>query len=261
KAGGTAFALFEIDSGGLDLLRVTGASASTAGAYSLHIFVAGDANQDGTVNGNDAAIVAAALGTSAGQPGYVAAADADQSGTIDAFDGQLLAQDLGFIEVQPPSVTASQALTHVNRNVVVDLAPLATDPQGEQVFFNVIGADHGTATLDPDGHTVTFVPDTGYSGPADFQYEAADQHARSAPATVSVNVSAAPLVRLDFAERAPRLDIGSTVQMTVVADYADETGVVLTGSDVTFQVSNTTVATVSPSGMLNALNDGTTVLS
>ena len=62
--GGTSFALFSVDRDGLQLLDVTGRDAGTAGAYSLHVFVAGDANQDANVDGLDSAIVTQALGSS-----------------------------------------------------------------------------------------------------------------------------------------------------------------------------------------------------
>src|SRR5262249_13053961 len=73
--GGSAFALFAIDNDRIQVLQVAGASGTTAGAYTLHLFVGGDVDGNGTVDVNDGALVTAALGTHAGQPGYTAAAD------------------------------------------------------------------------------------------------------------------------------------------------------------------------------------------
>ena len=59
--------------------QVAGANGTTAGAYSLRLFVAGDANADGAVDGVDGQLVAAAMGSSAGQPGYSIGADANRA--------------------------------------------------------------------------------------------------------------------------------------------------------------------------------------
>ena len=98
----SAFGLFAVSRAGLELLEVTGANAATTGAYSLQIFIAGDANQDGDVNGLDGTLVANVVGTSAGQSGYTAAADANRDGIINAADVQLVAANLGFQKTSPP---------------------------------------------------------------------------------------------------------------------------------------------------------------
>ena len=48
-----AFALFAVTREGLELLQVAGANATTGGAYSLHLYIAGDVNADGVVDGVD----------------------------------------------------------------------------------------------------------------------------------------------------------------------------------------------------------------
>ena len=172
---GTAFALFAIDRAGLELIQVAGADLPrTSGAFSLRIMIAGDGNQDGDVNGLDGTLVAGLLGTTAGQPGYTADADANGDGVIDAADVQLVAANYGFQATRPPMVQAGTVMTHAGLLVPFDLAPQATDPQGDPLFFRIVGAVDGTATLDPDGHTVTFVPAAGFTGTADFQFEADD---------------------------------------------------------------------------------------
>ena len=64
--------------------------------------MAGDVNRDGTVDATDAQLLMAAMGSSVGQPNYLAAADFLESGTVNATDAQLLASDLGFAAAQPP---------------------------------------------------------------------------------------------------------------------------------------------------------------
>src|SRR5262249_32484058 len=111
-----------------------------------------------------------------------------------------------------------------------------------------------------DGHTVTFLSTSGYTGPASFQVQADDGYGTSAPATVSVNVSAAPLVKLDFAQRNPRLNPGEPGTAPLVGDFPDQQEVALPSSYVTFETTDPTVATVSASGLLNAVANGTAVL-
>jgi YD repeat-containing protein len=257
---GSAFALFAVSREGLELLRITGASGDTTGAYTLQLFVAGDANQDGNVNGLDGALVASLIGTSAGQPGYVADVDANRDGVIDAADVQLVAANLGFLETRPPLLQPGTVLTHAGLAVQFDLAPQATDPQGEPIFFRLVGADDGTATVNPDGHTVTFVPGAGFAGTADFRFVADDGLAISASATVTVTVSAAPLVDLDFQKRQPRLAVGGGTQVVVVGDFADQQDVVLDPSYVTIQSTDTAVATASATGRLVGVAQGTSIL-
>jgi YD repeat-containing protein len=67
---GSAFALFEITREGLELLSISGGNAATTGGYTLHLFVAGDVNRDGTVDATDGQLLAAAMGSSLGQPNY-----------------------------------------------------------------------------------------------------------------------------------------------------------------------------------------------
>lgn len=257
---GSAFGLFAISRAGLELLQFAGGSASTAGGYTLQVFIAGDANQDGDVNGADGTLVAGLVGTSAGQSGYILAADGNRDGVIDAADVQLVAANFGFRATQPPVVQAGAVMTHAGLPVQFNLAPLATDPQGEPVFFTIVGAVNGTATLNPDGNTVTFIPASGFTGTAQFQFEADDGQEVSTPATITVTVSTAPLLSLDFQTREPRLGLGGGTQIVAVGNFADEQGVVLDPSYVSFQSTNPAVATVTPLGALAGLSDGTSIL-
>ena len=257
----SAFGLFAVSRASLELLQVSGANAVTTGAYTLQVFIAGDANQDGAVNGLDAALVASLIGTTVGEPGYIAAADANRDGVIDVADVQIVAANLGFQETLPPVVQPATTMTHVGLPVQFDLAPQAADPQGDTVFFRVVSADGGTATLNPDGHTVTFVPDAGFSGTADFQFQADNGLEIAAPATITIDVSAAPLVSLDFQKREPRLAVGGGTQIIVVGDFSDQSGVVLDPSYLTFQSTSAATATVSADGALVGVAQGTCILT
>jgi len=255
-----AFALYLISTEGLERLDLSGANGATNGGYTLHMFVAGDVNGDGKVDGVDGQLLAGALGTAAGQTGYLVGADANLDGQINATDAQLLSSDLGFQANQAPVSTAGQALTHQGLAVSVDLATLATDPEDDPVYFRVLNPQDGSATLSPDGHTVTFVPTPGYTGLATFQYVADDGYGTSAPAIVSVTVSAAALVKLEFQNPSPLLAAGGSVTVVIIGDFADQTGVQLPPSYVNFSVSDTTVAQVSPAGVLTGVAEGGTAL-
>ncbi|MFO7899372.1 MAG: Ig-like domain-containing protein, partial [Planctomycetota bacterium] len=108
-AADRAVGLFLIDRAGLYVVSVVGADASAAGAYELSVGVAGDVNTDGLVDGTDSALVASALGTAQGDPGYVAAADLDGSGAVDATDVQVLVSNFGFIAEPAASIAATTA--------------------------------------------------------------------------------------------------------------------------------------------------------
>ena len=68
--GNKSFGLFRIEKEGLQLLKITGANGTTAGAYSVKLFIAGDANRDTKVDETDSLLIEAAIGTTAGAIGY-----------------------------------------------------------------------------------------------------------------------------------------------------------------------------------------------
>src|SRR5262249_25038185 len=150
----------------LQLLSVSGVNVATSGAYTLHLFVAGDVDGNGTVDGLDAAQLNAALGAHAGQPGYLAAADVNRDGAIDAADAHLLAGDYGFHANRPPALAPGSANTHMDLAVTAPLAALATDPENDPLFFHVGAAQHGTVRLSGDGTAAVFTPDPLFTGTA-----------------------------------------------------------------------------------------------
>jgi YD repeat-containing protein len=87
------YAVFRIDTAGLETLRVTGAGS---GAYTLRLFAAGDTNDDGQVDARDFALLEAAAGSVAGDGRYDARADIDADGRVNATDTQLVYANLGF---------------------------------------------------------------------------------------------------------------------------------------------------------------------
>ncbi len=113
--------------------------------------------------------LAAAFGTSTGAPTFNANADFNRDGTVNASDRQLLVQAFGFRANQAPTVQVSDlAKTHVDLEVNVAVQNLIADPEGDQTFFRITGATHGTARLSGDGRSVIFTPEVGYFGAATF---------------------------------------------------------------------------------------------
>jgi YD repeat-containing protein len=258
---GSAFAIYALDHDGLYLLELAGANPTTSGAYRLTMAIVGDIDGNGTVDGVDGQLLTLALGTRLGEPGYSLSADVDRSGLIDGADVALQAGNSGFAANRPPAVMTRTLLTHVDLPLSTSLAGLASDPEDDVVYYRIVGATNGTARLSPDGRTVTFTPTAGYSGPAAFTIQADDGYNASSATDVAVTVSDAPLVRMDFAERNPRLEVGQSTKVIVIGDFADQEDVVLPGSYVTFQTTASGVASISATGVVTAVVEGATTVT
>ncbi|RUY63521.1 tandem-95 repeat protein, partial [Mesorhizobium sp. M7A.F.Ca.CA.001.05.1.1] len=256
-----AFALYKIDQAGLKLLTVRGADAESAGAYSLELFVAGDANRDGKVDGTDAALTFAANGASAGQAGYTPTADANQDGTVDSTDAQLLFQNLGYQPNQAPIAITGTFKTHQDLELTASVGNLVSDPEGDMTFVRLLGATHGTARLSTDGKSIVFVPEAGFAGQARFTIVADDGYQSSAPVTISVSVSNAALLRFDFVTRQPRINLSERYQMQWIGDFADEGNILLPASYFDVSTTNPDAADVSDGILIGRASGAGTVVS
>ena len=185
-SAGRSFSLFVVSEPGLQLLELAGAGA---GNYTLQVFVAGDVNLDGLVDGLDSQQQETSVGSSAGGTTYIAAADADRNGTVNASDVQLLGANFGFIANRPPAVSRTSVLTHQDLEISIPLDQLATDPEDDPLLFRIVSATNGAAHLGVDGRSVWFVPDSGFVGTAAFEILADDGFSQSDTATITVNVS------------------------------------------------------------------------
>jgi YD repeat-containing protein len=259
-SGGSAFGLYKLDHAGLELIRIAGADSQTSGAYKLQLYVAGDVNHDGKVDGTDANFAFAAMGTATGQAGYLAAADFDQDGKIDATDTELLFQDLGYHANQPPVATNDSATTHQDLATQLDPQQYISDPEGDQTFYRIVAATDGTATLSSDGKGVVFTPAAGFVGQASFSLVADDGYSTSAVATVTVNISNAALVRINLPDIGP-LTTGDTLKLQITGDFTDATGVPLPASYLTLSSSNPALLAISSDGAVSALNSGSAVIT
>ncbi|HND53454.1 MAG TPA: Ig-like domain-containing protein, partial [Pirellulaceae bacterium] len=265
---------------------------NASGDYSLRTFLAGDANQDGNVDGLDSALVAHLLGSHLGDANFNSAADANRDDVIDAADVRLVAANFGFRSNSAPAVSSSSAFTHVDLPVSVALDSLGEDIDGDAFYFQIVSSVGGVAMLDPSGRSATFVPAPGFSGDASFQVVADDGAATSAVASIVVHVSASPLLNIDFRIRSPRLmlpeinldrtssgdipadplgapSVGAEsfggsdehkFQLEVVGDFADQSDVVLPAGYVSFESLEPRIAMVSAQGLIRAQSNGATAV-
>lgn len=260
QQGNATLTLFALEASGWHHVELSGASGTTSGAYRLRVFVAGDVNQDGRVNGVDAELVAAALGKVAGEAGYTTSLDVDRDGRIENADLQLVAANFSFAANRPPVLTATTEMTHVDLEAVYDLSKLATDAEGDAIHFRIAGATNGTAQITADGRTALFSPTPSYAGPAQILIQADDGYSTSAAASIDVNVSNAPLVGLDFVQRMPHLDSDRPMSVLILGDFADQQQVPLPPSYLTLTSSDADIFTVSQDGFLRAIAPGSGVL-
>jgi len=170
--GDTTVALYAFTRQSLYQLRVTG-----TGAYTMGLSLAGDLNLDGLVDGLDSALVQAP------------AADADITGdgSTDRSDRQGLFANFGFTMNVGPQLAADlpDVFTHEDLRVRVDLGQVATDPDGDPVFYRIVSSSNGTTTLSADGRFAIFTPDAGFSGSAELQLSADDGFNASPVATAA----------------------------------------------------------------------------
>ncbi len=250
-----ADALFAVQSAGLNLLEMSG-----TGAYSLRVTIAGDLNRDGSVDGVDSGLLLGSLGARVGDANYNRGYDLNWDGKINATDAQILNSNLGFVANRAPVVTPQTLKTHVDLQTRVVLDQLATDPEGDPLFYRLVNPVNGTVSFSPDGEMAQFLPTVGYSGTASFQVMADDGFNSSVPVTVTVNVSNAALVNLEFVTRGARLQVGDSLNLQIQGDFADQEDVVLPWSYVTLRSESSTVASVGL-GQVTGLSNGVSILT
>ena len=90
----------------------------------------------------------------------------------------------------PPTATNDSARTKAGRSVAINVLANDTDAEGNSLA--VAGASdpaHGTTSVQANG-TVLYTPDKRFKGTDTFTYTATDGQAESAPATVTIQVTA-----------------------------------------------------------------------
>ena len=258
---GQSAALFTVSRGGSYVVEVAGVDAVTAGSYNVEIYVAGDVNADGRVDGVDEEAFERAVGSRTGQPNYLAGADADRNGVINDADRVYVRGNFGFAVNRAPIITSTSVRTHVDLPVTVDLSALVSDPEGQGIFAVLGAAQRGAVRLNPGGRSVTFTPETGFAGDASFVVSADDGYLRSTAATITVNVSNAPVETIYIRPRPLRLEPGDVINLEVRVDFTDEKNVAVPANYVRFVTGEEKIATVNASGLVRGIARGVTTLS
>ncbi|MDO8788210.1 MAG: VCBS domain-containing protein [Sulfuritalea sp.] len=123
--------------------------------------------------------------------------------TYTATDGSLTSNTATVtvnVTLAPPVANNDTLTAFEDTPVIYTAAQLLgndMDPQSDPLTIaSVTSGSGGTAVLNGDG-TVTFTPNPGFNGAADFTYTATDGTQTSNTATVTVNIAAVPVLDLD----------------------------------------------------------------
>ncbi|MDB5857580.1 MAG: hypothetical protein JWQ76_1269, partial [Ramlibacter sp.] len=197
-SGNVQTTLLRVTEAGLKLIRLHG-----QGTAQVRVSIAGDLNRDGAVDGADSA-------------------------QASSGNRQLVYANYGFRANQAPVDSSGGPLkTHLDLQVQARLDSIAGDLEGDMIFWQVLGASHGTAALSGDGRFLAFTPEDGYAGPATITLQADDGFARGAPIELTVNVSAARLLAVHIInlDRLAAMRAGESAKVQAIADFEDQQGV------------------------------------
>ena len=246
--GAQTVTLFAVSQAGLYRLGFTG-----TGAYTATLGIAGDLNDDARVDGADNALMQAG-----GTP-----ADVTGDGQVSAADRQVLQANYGFMANRPPQLAPvlPELRTHVDLPVLLDLSKVATDPDGDRIYYRFFDANGGSASLTADGTGIVFRPAAGYAGSSSVRVVADDGFGSSAEALITIAISDAPLTAIDFEFRDVQFSgVGGQTHLALIGTFADQANVVLPYSYVQARVGDTSVLRLSADGTLLSLNEGATYL-
>ena len=87
----------------------------------------------------------------------------------------------------PPIAMNHSVSTLVNEPVQIDLLPLASDVDGDELFYEVQAAEHGTVSL--NGTTATYTPPLDFAGVDTFEYVISDGQGGVAVGMVEISVA------------------------------------------------------------------------
>ena len=116
--------------------------------------------------------------------------------TAESYDGNAAAAPLLHIEYElvppgnrPPLADNDAATTQMATAVTLDVLANDSDPDGDTISVtNVSDPANGTASLNADG-TITYTPDSSFTGADSFTYTVADPDGETDTAAVSVTVA------------------------------------------------------------------------
>ncbi|MDA8744744.1 dockerin type I domain-containing protein [Rubripirellula amarantea] len=249
---GFASALFPVSASGGVAAAIAGAGAST-GNYSVDVYIAGDLDGDGDVDGIDRSNITAQFGLVPGDGGYNPAADVNRDGVIDSTDVELQAINFGFVADLSPVATDGSGITLPGLPVDIDLSENAIDPEGSPLDFQVVSTTGGTARLLADGRTVRFTPSSAAGGLIEFT--ASDLVGQSNTAQFTIDIESRTVSSLQITTTDIQIGVGGAASVDVDAVLADGTTFDLPNSAVTFDVTDS-IAVVTPTGTVGGIAQG-----
>lgn len=163
--------------------------------------------------------------------------------------------DTGTVSVtvtnQAPTAAAVSATTDFQTATTVTLS--ATDPESQSLTYSVVsGPSNGTVGA-VSGTSVTYTPNSGFSGSDSFTYKANDGLNDSNTATVSITVNAANAAPVANADAAT-VNLGQSVSGNVLTNDTDPDSDPLTAALGTAATNGT--ATVSSNGAFTYTHSG-----
>ncbi|OWY21537.1 hypothetical protein C7N43_08610, partial [Sphingobacteriales bacterium UPWRP_1] len=174
-------------------------------------------------------------------------------------DGQLT--DIGVVIInvqepanQPPVAVDDAATTNADTPVIIPVLDNDTDPNGDPLAITdtPVLPSNGTILLNPDG-TVTYLPNTGFSGTDTFSYVISDgELTDTAQVIVTVNdtINDAPVAVDDAATT----DAGTPIDIPVLDNDTDPNGATLTVIAIADDPQNGT-ALINPEGTITYTPD------
>lgn len=246
------YQVYALDKAGLSIIEIT-----AQGDYSLELNLVGDINLDGKVNAIDAQLLQQEIING----NYLLEFDLNRDGSLNTDDLGLLASNYGFSVNLAPTVTETEVLTHTDLGINISLNELATDAEGDEIFYRVFNPNQGTVTILPDGETARFTPNDDYAGVASFELIATDGYNNSLSTTITINVSDAPLTRLDFVQRNPRLELGESLELIALGDFEDQNDVILSSDYLIWTSEDINVANINQSGIVTGISNGNTIFT
>jgi hypothetical protein len=134
------------------------------------------------------------------------------------------------ITVTQPQAPPTSVWTAANTAVTVDVPNLAFDPDGETLTTTAVTqGSHGSVVLNGDG-TVTYTPNSNYTGDDSFTYTVEDPNGNTATNTITVTVGSTDPVALDDDATT---DVNTAVNVAVLDLASQPAGGSLTTTAVT----------------------------
>jgi subtilisin-like proprotein convertase family protein len=106
----------------------------------------------------------------------------------DSQEHGFLARPEGGGDQQPPDAVDDSATTDMDTPVTIDVLANDTDPENDPLGVTSVGTASNGAVIDHGDGTVTYTPNTGYTGPDSFSYTISDGNGGEDTATVTVTV-------------------------------------------------------------------------